>query len=244
MVSSRSISARIRSEVSPSTLAKPASPASNTRRRCCTPRRIGVSGFLTSCATWRATSPQASTRSARATSVTSSKARTTPPPPSEASCRRIRRPADSSSTAVAGVWAVPTRRSARRRAATATPPPPVPRSLLPASSVRPSSASARALATSTRRSAIERHDPGGNIGQHRRGPPPRQVERLLAGPHVGRHPLDGGKDRLELERRPWRRPPAAAIPGRPPPQTGPGRPPDAPASARPAGRPRGPRPVR
>ena len=58
------------------------------RRRCWTPSRIGVSGFLISCATCRAISPHASTRCARASSVTSSSVTTAPPRDSRVSVPR------------------------------------------------------------------------------------------------------------------------------------------------------------
>ena len=62
--SSRSISASIWVEVFSSACSKSPRFAARTRRRCWIPSRMGVSGFLISCATCRAISPHASTRTA------------------------------------------------------------------------------------------------------------------------------------------------------------------------------------
>ena len=74
---------------------------------CCTLSLIGVSGFFTSWATWRAISPQARTRSVRNSSVMSSRERTIPP----GSCRdtsrartRMRRSPSWNSTVASRRW--------------------------------------------------------------------------------------------------------------------------------------------
>src|SRR5881296_2340728 len=100
IASSRSISARIRPAVSASVASKSRlSFFSRARCRCWMPRRIGVRGFLISCATWRAISPQASTRAARVRAVASSSATTQPSGagPRGASCTRIWRPPTANS---------------------------------------------------------------------------------------------------------------------------------------------------
>src|SRR6266571_5026935 len=104
--SRRSISTRMRPAVSSSVDSK-AAPRF-TRCRCWIPSRIGVSGFLISCATWRAISPHAMTRAARVSAVASSSAMTQPSGagPSAASWTRIWRPPISNSfSAIASPFA-------------------------------------------------------------------------------------------------------------------------------------------
>ena len=50
-------------------------------------------------------------------------------------------------------------------------------------------------------SRIEPYDPGGDGGQHVRGPPSCRLEGLLAGADVGRHALERAEYRLEFQRR-------------------------------------------
>ena len=61
--SSRSISPSMRVTFSSSTVSKSTRGSCRARRRCCMPSRIGVRGFLISCATCRAISRQAPSRS-------------------------------------------------------------------------------------------------------------------------------------------------------------------------------------
>ena len=173
-----------------------------TRRRCWMPSRIGVSGFLISCATCRAISPHASTRSARESSVMSLSARTAPPisGPSGASAALSRRLPSSSSArvAVAPRWA----RKSRTDATSAGQVSPSARGEVGAFRQRlPEELFGARIGDQHGPIRPDADHTGRHRCQHGGGPPPGFLERLLALPDVRGHPAERRDDRLEFRRR-------------------------------------------
>ena len=175
---------------------------------------MGVSGFLISCATWRAISPQASTRSARETSVTSLRAITTPRTsgPSEASWNEIRRPPTSSSAVASAVGSARNRRTAAVNGAPlAVEPVEQRRALL---QLGPDQVHGLAVGDQHAPRRVDADDAGGDRAQHGGSAATGFLQRSLTASDVGGHALEGAEYRLELERRTGRRAPAWAARGR------------------------------
>src|SRR5207248_1751087 len=166
------------------------------RWRCWIPSRIGVRGFLISCATCRAISPQASTRAARVRAVASSSATTQPSGagPRDASCTRIWRPptANSRSTMPS---VLPSRNSRTASQTTSHSAGAARGSRSPGARGAPSSSAARGFTRGESRQIYGGHEP------RQRREDEREREVLLLLPHaLVVQQLRGGQDLLALRR--------------------------------------------